>query len=92
LVAAKRTAEAMSLLRAGDVRGLLSRYADLGLAALVVSIVGMMIVPLPTPAARPAHLGQHRGGGDLAAGGHLRQRRVALCFGVSTVRRASANV
>jgi type III secretion protein V len=39
----------MSLLRAGDVRGLLSRYADLALAALVVSIVGMMIVPLPTP-------------------------------------------
>jgi type III secretion protein V len=48
LVAAKRTAEAMSLLRAGDVRGLLSRYADLALAGLVVSIVGMMIVPLPT--------------------------------------------
>jgi type III secretion protein V len=48
-VAAKRTAEAMDMLRAGDVRGLLSRYADLALAALVVSIVGMMIVPLPTP-------------------------------------------
>jgi type III secretion protein V len=48
-VAAKRTAEAMSLLRAGDVRGLLSRYADLALAGLVVAIVGMMIVPLPTP-------------------------------------------
>ncbi|HEY6478273.1 MAG TPA: flagellar biosynthesis protein FlhA [Polyangia bacterium] len=47
-MAAKRTAEAMSLLRAGDVRGLLSRYADLALAGLVVSIVGMMIVPLPT--------------------------------------------
>ena len=39
----------MSLLRAGDVRGLLSRYADLALAGLVVAIVGMMIVPLPTP-------------------------------------------
>src|SRR3954470_16733696 len=38
----------MSLLRAGDVRGLLSRYADLALAGVVVSIVGMMIVPLPT--------------------------------------------
>jgi type III secretion protein V len=48
-VAAKRTGEAMSLLRAGDVRGLLSRYADLALAGLVVAIVGMMIVPLPTP-------------------------------------------
>jgi type III secretion protein V len=48
-VAAKRTAEAVSMLRAGDVRGLLSRYADLALAGLVVSIVGMMIVPLPTP-------------------------------------------
>ena len=48
-MAAKRTAEAVSLLRAGDVRGLLSRYADLALAGLVVAIVGMMIVPLPTP-------------------------------------------
>jgi type III secretion protein V len=48
-VAAKRTAGAVSLLRAGDVRGLLTRYADLALAGLVVSIVGMMIVPLPTP-------------------------------------------
>jgi len=47
-VAAKRTAEAVSLLRAGDVRELLTRYADLALAGVVVSIVGMMIVPLPT--------------------------------------------
>ena len=39
----------VSLLRAGDVRALLTRYADLALAGLVVSIVGMMIVPLPTP-------------------------------------------
>jgi type III secretion protein V len=38
----------VALLRAGDVRTLLTRYADLALAALVVSIVGMMIVPLPT--------------------------------------------
>jgi type III secretion protein V len=45
----KRTGEAVGLLRSGDVRGLLSRYADLALAGLVVSIVGMMIVPLPTP-------------------------------------------
>ena len=49
VVAVKRTAEVVSLLRAGDVRGLLSRYADLALAGLVVAIVGMMIVPLPTP-------------------------------------------
>ena len=48
-MAAKRTAEALSLLRAGDVRGLLTRYSDLALAGLVVAIVGMMIVPLPTP-------------------------------------------
>jgi type III secretion protein V len=47
-VAAMRTAGAVSLLRAGDVKGLLTRYADLALAGLVVSIVGMMIVPLPT--------------------------------------------
>jgi type III secretion protein V len=48
-VAAKRTAEAVRLLRAGDVRGLMVRYSDLALAGLVVAIVGMMIVPLPTP-------------------------------------------
>jgi type III secretion protein V len=39
----------LTLLRAGDVRALMSRYADVALAALVVAIVGMMIVPLPTP-------------------------------------------
>jgi len=39
----------IALLRAGDVRTLLSRYSDLALAGLVVAIVGMMIVPLPTP-------------------------------------------
>jgi len=38
-----------ALLRAGDVRTLLTRYSDLALAGLVVAIVGMMIVPLPTP-------------------------------------------
>ena len=48
-VAVKRSAEAVGLLRTGDVRLLLARYADIALAALVVSIVGMMIVPLPTP-------------------------------------------
>jgi type III secretion protein V len=36
-------------IRSGDVRGLLARHADVALAALVVAIVGMMIVPLPTP-------------------------------------------
>jgi type III secretion protein V len=52
-VAVKRSAEVGGSLggslRTGDVRALLTRYADLALAALVVSIVGMMIVPLPTP-------------------------------------------
>ena len=48
-VAVKRSAEVVGLLRTGDVRLLLARYADLALAGLVVSIVGMMIVPLPTP-------------------------------------------
>ncbi len=37
-----------ALLRGGDVRAFLTRYSDLALAALVVAIVGMMIVPLPT--------------------------------------------
>ncbi len=52
-MAVKRSAEVGGSLggslRTGDVRALLTRYADLALAALVVSIVGMMIVPLPTP-------------------------------------------
>src|SRR5262245_58068565 len=39
----------MDLLRAGDVRALLTRHADLALAAAVICIVGMMILPLPTP-------------------------------------------
>jgi type III secretory pathway component EscV len=38
-----------ALRRAGDVRRLRARHADLGLAGLVVAIVGMMIEPLPTP-------------------------------------------
>ena len=38
----------VSSLRSGDVHGFLSRTSDLALAALVVLIVGMMIVPLPT--------------------------------------------
>jgi len=38
-----------ALLRTGDVRAFLTRYSDLALAAVVVAIVGMMIVPLPTP-------------------------------------------
>ena len=40
--------ELLSLLRQGDVKAVLDRYADIALAALVVAIVGMMIVPLPT--------------------------------------------
>jgi type III secretion protein V len=35
-------------LKTGDVAGLLARYGDLLLAALVVGMVGMMILPLPT--------------------------------------------
>ena len=46
---ANRAREAAAGLRGGDVRTRLARYADLALAALVVAIVGMMIVPLPTP-------------------------------------------
>ncbi|MBN2575140.1 MAG: FHIPEP family type III secretion protein [Deltaproteobacteria bacterium] len=38
----------IAALRSGDLRGLLSRYADIALALLVVLSVGMMIVPLPT--------------------------------------------
>jgi type III secretion protein V len=32
----------------GDLRGFVRKYSDIGLAGLVVLIVGMMIVPLPT--------------------------------------------
>jgi len=39
-----------SFVRAGDVRGLLARHADLVLATFVVLCVAMMIVPLPTVA------------------------------------------
>jgi type III secretion protein V len=46
---AKRSWEAAGLRPGGDLRALLSRHADLALAALVVAIVGMMIVPLPAP-------------------------------------------
>ncbi len=42
-----RTGVASTLLR-GDMRELLGRHADVALAALVVLIVAMMIVPLPT--------------------------------------------
>jgi type III secretion protein V len=42
-----RTGVTSTLLR-GDLRELLGRHADVALAALVVLIVGMMIVPLPT--------------------------------------------
>jgi len=46
---ANRSWEAAARARGGDLRALLARYGDLALAALVVAIVGMMIVPLPTP-------------------------------------------
>jgi len=47
-VGAFRGPGVLATLRDGDIRDLLSRHADLGLAALVVSIVAMMIIPLPT--------------------------------------------
>jgi type III secretion protein V len=43
-----RGAGVVANLRAGDLRGVLSRWSDLALAAVVVAIVGMMIVPLPS--------------------------------------------
>ena len=43
-----KVGDLFSSLRSCDVRILLARYSDVGLAALVVLIVGMMIVPLPT--------------------------------------------
>ena len=33
----------------GDLVAVLRRYADIALAVLVMLIVGMMIIPLPTP-------------------------------------------
>lgn len=42
-----RSGVSSTLLR-GDLRELLGRHADIALAALVVVIVGMMIIPLPT--------------------------------------------
>ncbi len=38
----------VSNMNGGDLRAQLSRYSDIALAALVVGIVGMMIIPLPT--------------------------------------------
>ena len=32
----------------GGMKSFLTRYSDIGLAALVVGIIGMMIIPLPT--------------------------------------------
>src|SRR6185503_3543937 len=46
-MASDRWSGFVAALRAGDVRAVLGRHSDLGLAALVVAIVGMMIVPLP---------------------------------------------
>jgi type III secretion protein V len=45
----KATPGVLALLRAGDVRTLLIRHADLALAGMVIAIVVMMVVPLPTP-------------------------------------------
>ena len=36
------------MLQRGDVRGIIRKYSDVGLAGVVVLIVGMMIIPLPT--------------------------------------------
>jgi type III secretion protein V len=38
----------MASLGSGGIQQFLTKYSDLGLAALVVGIIGMMIVPLPT--------------------------------------------
>ena len=39
----------LDIIMQGDLVAVLRRYADIGLAVLVMMIVGMMIVPLPTP-------------------------------------------
>ncbi len=38
----------MQKLLSGGMQSFLTRYSDLGLAALVIGIIGMMIIPLPT--------------------------------------------
>lgn len=38
----------MQKLMDGGMRAFLTRYSDIGLAALVIGIIGMMIIPLPT--------------------------------------------
>ena len=38
----------MQKLLDGGMRAFLTRYSDIGLAALVIGIIGMMIIPLPT--------------------------------------------
>src|SRR3954465_11920438 len=43
-----RGARLASLLLKGDVSAFFTRYADLALAALVVVVIGMMVIPLPT--------------------------------------------
>src|SRR5688572_854089 len=45
--AGQPTPGALDLLKAGDVTSLVRKYADVGLAGVVVLIVGMMIIPLP---------------------------------------------
>ena len=39
----------MSSSQKQGIHGFLTRYSDIGLAALVIGIIGMMIIPLPTP-------------------------------------------
>ncbi|MDP2342948.1 MAG: type III secretion system export apparatus subunit SctV [Deltaproteobacteria bacterium] len=39
----------LDIITQGDLVTVLKRYADIGLAVLVMLVVGMMIIPLPTP-------------------------------------------
>jgi type III secretion protein V len=39
----------LDIVMQGDLMVVLKRYADIGLAVLVMLVVGMMIIPLPTP-------------------------------------------
>ena len=71
------------------VRGLLSRYADLALAALVVAIVGMMIVPLPQTLGGRCPLELARGDVREAQGGL--GHRLASWFGQDPPRPNSSS-
>ena len=39
----------LEMITQGDLVTVLKRYADIGLAVLVMLVVGMMIIPVPTP-------------------------------------------